>query len=221
MTAVVLTCLLTAEKDPQRDRRWSPDPAVLDVLRRSVAAHDRHLVVLHDELAEPDAAGTTFARVPPGGNPYWVRWAHYAEYMANHPEIAWAWCVDGTDTQMLNDPFGRMRPGILYVGSEERTIDHPKSGKWLRRGATDDVRAWLDEHPKLPVLNMGVLGGDRATVMEVAATLAERAGESDWEIGAFQQIGYEQFAGRLVTGPMVHTPFLGNVTESFAWWRHK
>jgi hypothetical protein len=220
VTCAVLTCLLTSEPDPQRGRRWASDSGVLGTLRDSVVAHDRHLVVLHDGLTDRDGDLTTFTPVPPGGNPYWVRWAHYADWLARHPEAEWVWCVDGSDVEMLNDPFGRMRPDRLYVGSEEELIGGRRGGPWLHRGATPEVRGWLAANPDLPILNMGVLGGHRDIMQEAAGALAARAGESDWEIGAFQPIAYEQFAGRVVTGPMVHTRFHAN-ERTAAWWRHK
>lgn len=221
MAEVVLTCLLTAEPDPQRGLRWEADSSVLAVLRESVARHERHLVVVHDGLADRDGGLTTFTRVPPGGNPYWTRWVHYRDWLARHPEVRWAWCVDGTDTEMLHDPFGHMQAGRLYVGSERETLGSPGGGAWLARGATPAVCDWLAAHPDLPILNMGLLGGDRATLLECCEALAARAGESDWEIGAFQQVAREQFADRLVTGPLVHSVFKADDRGASAWWRHK
>jgi hypothetical protein len=219
-TEVILTCLLTGEPDPQRGRRWDSDASVLAALAASVEAHGRHLVVLTDCLGPMSAEGITYERVPPGGNVYWRRWVLYRDWLVEHPDVQWAWCVDGSDVEMLNDPFGRMRPDRLYVGSEDATLSHPTSGPWLCKGATDAVCEWLDAHPDLPVLNMGTLGGHRDVVLEAAGALADRAGESDWEIGAFQSIAYEQFAGRIVTGPMVHTRFHAN-ERTEAWWKHK
>jgi hypothetical protein len=217
---VVLTCLLTAEPDPQRGRRWPAHSGCLATLRASVARHERHLVVLHDQLGDRDEGLTTFTPVPPGGNPYWMRWVHYADWIARHPDVQWVWCVDGTDTEMLHDPFGRMQPDRLYVGSEPNPIGG-RTGEWLVRGASPAVRDWLARHAGLPILNMGLLGGHRDVMLEACGALGARAGESLWELGAFQQVGYEQFAGRLVTGPLVHSVFNANDRESLAWWRHK
>jgi hypothetical protein len=219
--SVVLTCLLTAERDPQRGRRWKADSGLLTTLRESVTRHDRHLVVLHDKLTDRDGGLTTFTPVPPGGNPYWVRWVHYRNWLERHPEVQWVWCVDGTDVEMLHDPFGRMSPDRLYVGSEEETIGGWHGGPWLAKGANPATQAWLADHPDMPILNMGVLGGHRDVMLEATGALAARAGESAWEIGAFQQIAAEMFADRVVTGPQVHSVFHANDRTADAWWRHK
>lgn len=223
---VVLTHLLTGVPDPQRGRRWKPDPGIVGALRESVERHGHQLVVLTDCLTEGSdtlgvgAGWTTFVRVPPGGSPYWYRWDLSASWLGAHPDVLWAWCVDASDVEMLNDPFPHMRPGLLYAGSEERTLGHPGSRDWIVKG-DPSVAEWVDARPGLPVLNMGTLGGHRDMVLEAAEALTARNHGQPWELGAFQQIGYEQFAGRLVTGPMVHTRFLAQEHDSLAWWRHK
>lgn len=221
MRNVVLTCLLTAELDPQRaGSRMAADSGLLAALRRSVAAHERNLIVLHDCLGDRDGDLTTFTRVPPGGNPYWIRWAHYRDWLRNHPEAEWVWCVDGTDVEMLNDPFGRMRRDALYCGAEERTINDPQAGSWMRRGATPEVCDWLDGHPDEQILNMGILGGHRGVLLPAVEALADRVGESDWELGAWQQIARARYADRITTGPTVHTRFQAD-ERTGAWWKHK
>ena len=219
MSGAVLTWLLNGEPDPQRAHHWAADPGIIAALRDSVTAHGRQLIVITDCLEETDTDLVQYVRVPPGGNPYWVRWVHALEWLSR-TNVTWLWCVDGSDVEMLTDPFGRMAAGRLYCGSEPHLIGHPDKGDWLRRGASPEVRQWLAEHPGLPILNMGTLGGDRPTMLEALGILAARAGESDWEIGAFQQIAHETFADRVVTGPAVHTEF-GADERTLAWWKHK
>ena len=216
---IVLTWLLNAVPDPQRRHRLPGDPGLLAVLRDSVNAHGRHLVVLTDCLDEPDDPGATFVRVDPGGNPYFYRWRLADYWLGNHPEVQRAWCVDGTDVEMLNDPFPHMTPGTVYVGSEPSLIGG-RAGPWLKQHGRSAV-AFLNEHGNLPVVNVGIIGGDRADVGAIAHALAEReALGDDYEMGTFQQLIYTDYPDH-VTGPQVHTVFRANDRSAPAWWRHK
>jgi hypothetical protein len=212
----VVTVLLTSQPDPQRRRHLPSDVAVIDELRRSVHAHGHHLTVLHDCLDEPDDERTAFVRVEPGGNPYWYRWALIADHLAGSDD-GLVWCVDGTDVEMLNDPFPHMVPGVLYVGSEGERIGGAPFG-WLRSTAPS-MSAWLGAHTHEMTLNLGVVGGDRATVRALAAALrdAESSGDA-YEMGVFQRIA-RQFSYE--TGPRIHTQFRAQDRSSSAWWRHK
>ena len=216
---VVLTHLLNAVPDPQRRRHIGADAAVLDVLRESVEAHGRHLVVLTDCLGPMSADGTTYERVPPGGNPYFYRHRLSADWLAAHPEVQRAWCVDGTDVEMLHDPFPEMVSGTLYVGSEPGNIGG-RAGPWLKQHGRSAV-GWLAEHGNLPVVNVGLIGGDRAAVQAVTAELAARESlGDDYEMGTFQQLIHTEYPDH-VTGPLVHTVFRANDRTAPAWWRHK
>lgn len=218
MRAVVLTHYLNAVPDPQRRTRLPADAGPLKVLRDSVAAHDRHLVVLHDCLDERDSGNTTFVRVPPGGNPYWYRWHLSRDWLDAH-DVDRVWCVDGTDVEMLHDPFRHMHPGTLYVGSEPCNIGG-RAGPWLAQHGRS-VRGWLADHGNLPVLNLGLVGGDRDIVRAVCAALADREADGDdYEMPAFQRLVHEDWPDH-VTGPQVHTVFRAMDRDSPAWWRHK
>lgn len=219
MTDVVLTHLLNAVPDPQRRRVLPADVGLLAVLRDSVNAHGRPLVVLTDCLDEPDDDGATFVRVPPGGNPYFYRHRLSAMWLDNHPEVARAWCVDGTDVEMLHDPFPHMTPGTVYVGSEPSLIGGP-AGPWLIQHGRS-VTGWLRANAGLPVVNVGLIGGDRADVQAITAELAAREADGDdYEMGTFQQLIHDDYPEH-VTGPLVHTVFRANDRSAPAWWRHK
>jgi hypothetical protein len=220
MSDVVLTWLLTATADPQRSAHLSADPALLEVLRDSVNGHGHHMVILTDCLDMPDDGGTTWVKVPPGGNPYFYRWTLTADYLDAHPEIQRVWTVDGTDVEMMHDPFPHMEPGALYVGSELATLGGTATADWLRKHCPS-IREWQHRNGRLTVVNVGVIGGDRATVADVARKLSDaEADGDDWEMGAFQRIVYTDYPEH-ITGPMVHTVLRRLERDKPAWWRHK
>ena len=219
MSDVVITWLLNSVADPQRGTTHLPaDSGLLAELRTSVARHDRHLVVLHDCLPDRDGGNTTFVRVGPGGNPYFYRWALTAAYLDAHPEIDRVWCVDGTDTEMLNDPFPHMQRGRLYVGSEPGTINDASVGPWLHEHCRK-VSPWLADNGTRIIVNPGTVGGDLATVTRLARALADNG--DDWEMGLFQKVVYEDFPDHITGEGTVHTKFKYDQRTSPAWWRHK
>jgi hypothetical protein len=54
-------------------------------------------------------------------NVYFRRWLHIWQHLRDHPEYRFVWCTDGTDVEMLREPWDEMVPGQIYVGSEPKT----------------------------------------------------------------------------------------------------
>lgn len=229
---VVITSLFTGRPDPQRRTRMPADVAMLADLRTSLQRHDRPLVVLHDELDAADDEHTTFVAQTVGAQPYFQRWISTYQYLRAHPEIRWVWCVDGTDVEMLRDPFLHMQHGRLYLGSEHQVV----GCAWMRRNhRADSLVDFLDSHQERQLLNAGLVGGDRVTVMRFLHRIVRyyhdnmtdrffRRESRDLGVGdmaAFNRVAYEQFADRLVFGPQVNTVFKAEQRNEFSWWRHK
>lgn len=216
-TDVVITTLFSAVADPQRPGTQFPaDSTLLDTLAASLTGH--HLVVLHDQLDDVGRPGVTFAQVPTGANPYFQRWESIHQWLTDHPEVGRVWCVDGTDVEMLHDPFPEMIPGVLYVGSEPEIVGLP----WLANNHPS-VQPFIDSHAELCLLNAGLCGGDRATVMAFIDDLRRMdPGDDMTDMGAFNETAWTRHGARLITGGKVHTRFRAeDRTNPFAWWRHK
>lgn len=226
---VVLTCLLTAKPDPQRGKPMAADPKLLAPLAKSVEQH--RFVVLHTDL--PDNAYPEQYRVSQHINPYFERWLQYFHWLRDHPEVGKVWCVDGTDVTMLRDPFPEMEPGVLYVGSEPSTLRNT----WMLEHHPDrKINTFMRENPNLQLLNAGLVGGDRQTVMAFCQAMCkewfddhiewifgwetERLGVGD--MGAFQWVARNRFGDRLSYGSHVNTVFKSNETNNkVSWWKHK
>lgn len=226
---VILTCLLTAQPDPQRKKAMDADPALLATLAKSTKGH--RFVVLHTDL--PDGAFTEQVKVSQHINPYFERWLQYFHWLRDHPEVGWVWCVDGTDVEMLRTPFADMEPGTLYVGSEPSTLRNA----WMLKNHPDrKINTFMQDHPDLQLLNAGLVGGDRETVMAFCQSMCkewfddhiefifgwetERLGIGD--MGAFQWVTRNRFSDKLSYGPHVNTVFKANETNNTtAWFKHK
>lgn len=207
--------MLTVQGDPQRkDRKLKATPATVSALTASTPA-----VILTDQ----DVPG--WVTVPSGGlSPYFERWIVQRRYLLDHPEIRWAWCVDATDVTMLREPWDHMEPGTLYVGSEAVVTDNA----WLRKHHPR-YNDCFDQHATQPLLNCGLVGGDRETVLEFLTDMVHEIGDGlaedpkgmGFDMGPFNFVCRTRWNDRLVTGPQVHTVFKAGKDNGCAWWQHK
>lgn len=217
----VLTCLLTSQPDQQRGIKWSPNPEVLDTLLTSLRGCER--VVMTDELAAHDLAEVV--KVPALRPVYLERWFRYLHWLENNPDVKWVWCVDGSDVKMIRQPWQDMKPGTLYMGCEPCLLG---ANRWMLNPRNHAASLpWLKEHPGRLLLNMGVVGGDRQTVMDFCRAVVllwredqdrkveDRAG--DMGLG---QRAAEQF--NVFTGPQVVNVFKSGQDDCGTnWWAHK
>lgn len=204
---VVLTCLFTSRPDPQRGTTMSPDPALADALLATCDA-----VVLCDF----DCARPNFTRVDTATGPYIQRWISYRQYLIDHPEIRYVWCVDATDVQQLQDPFPMMRPGTLYCGWENQILG---CDYMIRHHPA--VADWITENADRTLLNAGVVGGDRDTMLTFMGRLIElwvQNPSDELDMGYFNRAAYSM---NPVTGPRITTVFKANSPTEWSLWRHK
>ncbi len=204
----VVTVLLTANPDPQRGTTLDPDPGLLDTLRESVTSKGVELHVLADCPLDISDPLVSVHQVPAGGNPYFHRW----QVIADHLDRGWVWCVDGTDTELLELPAPQCP--VLHIGSEPLTV----GCSWMR-ATNPSVADWIDDNADRTLLNPGITGGPARLVRRFARAVAACEGQDMTDMGAVNRIAYEWFPDH-VTGAPVHTPYKQNVTSG-AWWRHK
>src|SRR5690606_15454292 len=109
----VVTCLLTKQSDPQRGKPTHADPALLRPWRTSIKDKATRAVVLHTSLREDSLTDTELVQVSQHVNVYFERWIQYYRWLRAHPEVGRVWFTDGTDVEMLRDPFPEMESGKL------------------------------------------------------------------------------------------------------------
>ena len=233
---VVLTWLLTSQADPQRGRSLKSDSAELKALHDSLK-HDGKFVVLSSGMNDTrHIPNATVVEVSQGVNPYFERWLATYRWLRDNPQVGRVWCVDGTDVQMLRDPFPEMEEGVLYAGYEPKTL----RDEWMVKHHPDStLQKFMKGNPNLPLVNAGVMGGDRATVMGFAHRLVKMYFD-DWidfiygwehtrlnseqagDMGAFNYVARTEYADVLSSGPHVTTIFKGEEKNNrTAWWKHK
>ncbi|WP_029519536.1 glycosyltransferase family 2 protein [Pantoea agglomerans] len=227
---VVITTLLTSQPDPQRGTRMTASPDLLAKWAASVKG--AAAVVLADELTTAPAGASLVAVTDVKMNVYFRRWLHIWQHLRDHPEYHFVWCTDGTDVEMLREPWQGMEQGKIYVGSEPKTY----ADTWAKQQHPEGVyQAFLAEHQNDVMLNAGLLGGARADVMAIAHCIVrlyyhieslrfwnqEVKAAAVGDMIAFG-IAAHRYSDRLVIGPHVHTVFKSEgIGKEFAWWKHK
>lgn len=227
---VAITVLLTGCKDPQRGVHMQADATLLAKWENTVRGCER--IVLADQLET--LPKSTLVKVPvlTTLSPYFARWVHVYQYLRDNPDIKTVWVTDGTDVEMLREPWAEMEPGKLYVGSEHSTYANPWFDKVNHHAV---LKQFIAENRDQQVLNAGLIGGDRETVMKVAHAIfsihwvikskqfwkTESQTDSDTDMVMFG-IALKPFRERLVYGPKVNTVFKTEGHGSdYAWFKHK
>ncbi|KAF0370617.1 hypothetical protein JIO05_08420 [Pediococcus acidilactici] len=155
-------------------------------------------------------------------------------FLQAHPEIEKAALTDATDVTMLNYPFDKVKPNVLYMGDEtnflfvnDLVID--------RDDPEYMTNFFLENGNLLPTLNLGIIVGTRATLIEYLGTMVKLLTEAklkfkqgnaayhlgQYEMGISNYVAYKYFSDRLVHGREVSTVFSGFQTHSSAWFKHK
>lgn len=218
---VVLTSLYTRVKDPQRPGRNGLDHHAADKLLDSLRGQS---VVMVTDRADGLIGQGPVALIQdePTMSVYFARHVAHLRYLRAHPEIAYVWCVDATDVVLQGDPWADMRPDTLFIGYEAAIVDTP----WMRQHSGLIEGDFLARFGRSTLLNIGVIGGSRAVLIEYLQALVDiyldapkLAGELD--MGAANVAAYTRFFGRLEYGPRIVTAFKRNEANDFSIWRHK
>lgn len=212
----IVASYFTSAVDPQRGRQMPADTTLLKPLLSSAAGIE--VVLLTDITADvPDA---TVVRLSVPLPAYQQRWISQWQWLRDHPDVRYVWLVDATDVRVLNNPFPYMRPGVLYCGWEAESV----GCEWMRQHSPNSA-AWIDDHAADMLLNAGVVGGDRATVMRLCRDMIGLwlAGDKS---DPCEEMAYLNIAARrqprLVTGIQVTTLFKSNAkSHPTAWFAHK
>ncbi|QGY29064.1 glycosyltransferase family 2 protein [Pantoea cypripedii] len=226
----VITTLLTSQPDPQRGTKMAASADLLTKWAVSLSGCAR--IALADEL-ETAPADVELHRAPDVKmNVYFRRWLHIWQHLRDHPEYEFVWCTDGTDVEMLREPWQEMESGKIYAGSEPKTY----ADSWAAKHHPEAVyQSFLADHRNDVMLNAGLLGGSRADVMAIAHGIVrlyyhiesmrfwqkEKAAAAVGDMIAFGIVAH-RYSDRLVTGPRVHTVFKSDgIGKECAWWQHK
>lgn len=212
---VVIACYFTGVIDPQRNERWTANHHAIDKLQVSLVDRGIEFALIHNCFDLPNATIMT-------GNPYFERWLKQWQYLRDHPEIEYIFVVDATDVDMVNVPFDHMQPNKLYIGDEPTET---LSNAWLlSRHQESTVNNYFRANSDKPLLNCGVVGGDRELVMSVCRDMYDYHFEhpnEQTDMGIFNYLMHTKYADQIEYGRHVTSLFKRFERQTSAWFRHK
>jgi hypothetical protein len=228
-TAIVFTTYFTSKGNPVHDIPVERDAlSYIGDWYTSLHALGLHGTVFHDGLsdafvAEHRTEQVDFVFADPADFTYSLndqRFFLYLAHLQSHPKIERLFLTDGSDVRIASDPFGALEPDRIYAGSEEATLfppplaaDHLYAMERLAAAGLHDFRAALASSGKRrPILNAGILGGQRDVVLEALRAITELLSaigrpEENLNMGVFNYALYTRFEDRLQTGAPVHSRF--------------
>lgn len=218
---IVLTSFFNAYEDTQRKRKWEADYSMVEALIESVNDHGQKIVLLTNCLKGDDTPLLQHVTVPQGANPYFQRWLSQWQYLRDHPEVRTVFAVDATDVEMLRVPECIV-PGTLYVGDERPRLRNP----WIEETTRSaELQRLVRKYGDSRLLNCGVVGGDRETVMRLCRAMYEgfftRYPDERQDMTLFNVILRNDWKGEVEHGRRITSVFKGYDTNSRAWFKHK
>jgi hypothetical protein len=227
---IILTCLFTGQIDPQRDEYMRNDVELLMPLINSMKG--QRMVILHDNIHKvPTIDNVEFIKVNTSISPYWERWVQYYKYLIEHPEIENVFMVDGTDVEMLKNPFPEILPNELYVGYE---VEKLGCAYMLNNHPSTLMQNFIKLNRNQTLLNAGTLGGNRNLVMDFIRKLLNVYSENKHNVnfGKDKTIGVGDMAGfnytarkwfndKISFGKHVNTVFKKYEYTDYSWFKHK
>lgn len=225
---VIITTYFTGQPDPQRGEVWKPDYEELRPLIDSMRG--QKLVILHDCFDVADSDTVQHIRVETSLSPYWQRWVSILQYLHRNPTTRRVFCVDGTDVEMLNNPFDSLG-AYLYTGDEPEKVDCP----WMRiHHPAAFLQSFMRSNANHTLLNAGLLGGNRDVVIAFITKMLRYWADNvsdvhyrkevtvgDSDMGLFNYTALTFFRDRLQHGQQVNTVFKRFERTGASWFRHK
>lgn len=212
---VVIACYFAGVFDAQRNTKWTADESAVSKLRQSVEAQGIEFVLIHNCFDLPN-------RVEVSTSPYFERWLKEWQYLRDRRDIRNVFLVDATDVDMIKNPFEHIADNVLYIGDEPGdTINKP----WmLARHREPTVNRFLRDNGNLPLLNCGVVGGNRKLIMEFCRDMYKyhfECPQDQTEMGIFNVLTHSKYRELIEYGRHVTSLFKVYERHPNAWFRHK
>ena len=227
---VVLTALLTGDKDPQRGTHLESSWGQLKTLHESIT--DGEFIVFHDNPINGLPTDVKARHVTTFGNVYFARWKHAYTYLKARPDIRNVVICDGTDVEFLQNPFEHIPDGKILIGDEHEIV----ANDWIKKNHSwSKLNDFWAAHGDKQLLNMGFMAGHRNNILPVLRDIL-----TEWEDFEFDLFNRRREAGvmvgdmaignmvlytrhntKLVHGPRINTGFKRDERNTFSLIKHK
>ena len=228
----VLTSYLNYANDPQRGNRLKPDVKNILALCNSITDNGGKVVVLHDCFQEDlHIDGVKFVKVE--GNfdyvPNVYRFKLQLDYLTENETNETVFMVDATDVISLSAPCD-VHENKLYTGNEHGQF---MNNEWMRKEqepytkAIPDYQSVIQANKDKILLNCGVIGGKRQTVLEFLNHYWQytenyiNTNRYATDMAVSNYVFFKHFDGRIVSGEPVNTKFKHFERVNGVWFQHK
>ena len=212
---VVIACYFANVIDPQRGITWAADLKEIEKLKRTVEAHNIEFVLIHNCFDLPN-------KVSISTSPYFERWLKEWQYLRDRRDINNVFLLDATDVEMLKNPFEKIKDNTLYVGDE---VGNKINSPWMvTKHLEPTVNRYLRENGHLPLLNCGVVGGNRKLVMQLCHDMYlyhVNYPQDLTEMGIFNKLVHTKYSEFIEYGRHITSIFKAFERNTDAWFRHK
>lgn len=227
---VFITTYFTQQKDPQRDKHFKNDKAILQSLIKTLKG--QKLIILNDCFGEDHVENNVhYIKTQTSINPYFQRWISIQEHLKvnNYRKV---FIIDATDVLLLNNPFDSIKSEYIYVGDEENIV----GCSWMfDNHKAPRLQEFFEQYKNEKLLNAGLLGGERKKVEEfishilniyweiqTEAHFSKQEDSGVGDMGVFNYVCYILYKGKLKHGRLVNTPFKSFTKQSrISWFAHK
>jgi len=176
------------------------DPHIQSIFRKFNARWHRFLPQV-DGLSEDEVAKQAFQTAPGLGRlASTLRFRIFRSYLTGESRHAYVGWADVRDVFFQSCPFSRLRSGALHVFSETAllTLAHKRRVylEWSRRAWGFDCSDEYETYHDAPPINLGVVLGSRASVLQALDTLVcslEKCG--GWDQFLWSKLIYEKTIG--------------------------
>jgi glycosyltransferase involved in cell wall biosynthesis len=225
----VVGSYFTYQPDPQRGVNWKPDYNAVKNWIHSVTDCGGQVILLHDCFdTYPHTEGVKFVKVEPpkGYSPGQCRFMLYAEIIEQHLQTDAVFFTDCTDVICMKTP--QTESGVIYAGDEH---GQAVSCKWMSDTHNSilkipDYIDFMKSVKDMPLLNVGIVGGRKETVMPFIRKIAEYAveygkTEKPVDMGILNYTAYKHFGKQIKHGAPVNTKFKHFEKVNGVWFQHK
>jgi len=213
---LILTCYFISLIDPQRGEKWGYNPNALDGLVSSIPNGVDFWCMSESSIRSMHLYS------PKHSNPYLAKWIAFKEYLEANPQYDNVFCVDGTDVEVMHNPFDYIMPNKIYCGDENSILDNV----WLKNHHPYFIH-FIKRYRSMTLLNAGVMGGGRKIVLEFLTEMVRLintipdCGMTDMAL--FNYVLRTTFVNRIESGRKVTTVFKAFDKENKlkSWFKHK
>lgn len=241
---IIIASHITGVYDVNRNEILADDDfSIVSKWAKSISDLNLQGIIFHNNFSEAtcnkyQSDNLCFIKVEynPQYNPNVLRYFVYNEFLKLHShQFENVFFTDVSDVVVLKNPFVQKlfldNPMAIFCGDEPEILDNvwmQNHGEHLR-SKIPDYAIYEEKFKNNPLLNCGIVGGNRAVLKSFIADLwsihssynFDNCTKFTGDMGAFNYLVRTQYNDNLIYGNPVNTEFKKYLADSSCWFQHK